>query len=107
MNKYIAHSPETDETHVFRAETSTDARHWVIDHLNTSIKWTVISTEHLLSIVADTDYKTLGENYLLTHGYPIPKRPTGFYGVPAEWLRLHLHLTKFQAVKLLTKIIED
>ena len=50
--KYLAHNTTNTETHTFGAESDSDARHWVINHLDTSKQWTVISAQLMLCVVA-------------------------------------------------------
>lgn len=40
-NTYSAICPQTGEHYTFRAYSNEDARHWVINHLDTSKEWTV------------------------------------------------------------------
>ncbi len=41
MNTYIASSDKLKREVVFKAENETEARHWVINHLDLSGNWTI------------------------------------------------------------------
>lgn len=43
MHNYTAISLKHDDIH-FMAKDDTEARHWVINHLDLSLNWTVVKT---------------------------------------------------------------